>query len=326
MKTYKILLLMSILTGLMACDNNGLDFSGFPSVVISNATVEMKLYTPDPETGMYRATRFDWSGVIESVVYEGHEYFGYWKNTHDPLYHEDLAGPVEGYIEPGLGYAEAVPGEGFIRIGVGVIEKKDEAEYDWAGVYKILDHGTWNTEHGEDWITFIHKVSSDLGYGYVYKKTIRLKEDGFTIEHRLLNTGTKAIETDQFNHNFFMIDGEPSGPAFKITFPYEISTEDDPKGYYNLEGNSLTYLKNIDQGVLVKMKEFSKELEDHHVTVLNQKSGAGVTFSVNKPLYDMAFWSCPTTLCPENFIWLSVRPGQEESWTSEYTLFVEEHL
>ncbi len=33
-------------------------------------------HLPDAENGMYRATRFDWSGVIGSVKYKGHEYLG----------------------------------------------------------------------------------------------------------------------------------------------------------------------------------------------------------------------------------------------------------
>ena len=222
-----------------SCSPDELDFSQYPSVEISNKEVKMKVYLPDAEKGLYRATRFDWSGVIGSVQYKGHEYFGYWKSTHDPKFHEDLAGPVEGYIEPGPGYAEAEAGEKFIRIGVGVLEKADEEEYNWKETYKIVDHGEWEIDQGKDWITFSHEVQCDNGYAYVYEKSIRLKGDGFVIGHTLKNTGTKVIETDQFNHNFFMIDGERSGNAFKISFPYEIATSDDPKGMVEIKDKEI---------------------------------------------------------------------------------------
>lgn len=300
------------------------DFNHFPSVSISNDQVQMKLYPPDPDSGLYRATRFDWSGVIGSVKYKGHEYFGYWKKTHDPLYHEDLAGPVEGFIEPGLGYEEAKPGEGFVRIGVGILEKEDEPEYNWQKTYKILDHGQWIIDHGKDWITFIHKVQTDFGYAYAYTKTIRLKNDGFVIEHTLDNLGEKAIETDQFNHNFFMIDGESSGKAFQLSFPYEIQSGDDPKDYVELKGKELTFINDIESGdhVFLALEGYGEEVADHQVKVLNRKSGAGVSFSVDKPLHRMVFWACETTLSPENFIWISVKPGETERWTSTYNLFV----
>jgi len=247
MKSIVLLLtLASMCVFLENCTSKKMDFEQFPSIVISNNEVQMKVYLPDPEKGFYRATRFDWSGVIGSVQYKGHEYFGYWKETHDPLFHEDLTGPVEGYIEPGLGYADAEPGGKFIRIGVGIIEKEDETEYNWRKTYKILDHGKWQIDHGEDWVTFSHEIKSDIGYGYIYEKTIKLKSNGFTIKHKLQNTGIKAIETDQFNHNFFMIDGEHSGPSFNISFPYSISTNDDLKGYLKIKDNDLYFTKELD--------------------------------------------------------------------------------
>ena len=164
---------------------------------------------------------------------------------------------------------------------------------------------------------------SDIGYGFIYNKTIKLKNDGFSIEHTLQNTGSKTIETDQFNHNFFMIDHEQSGPSFTVSFPYAISTDDDLKGYLEIANNDLNFIKEIDNSsVFLELSGYGEEAADHQVTVINNKSGAGVKFTVDKPLSRMAFWACETTLCPENFIQLSVEPGETEKWTSDYTLFV----
>lgn len=315
--------LVCMCVSLSNCTFKELDFEQYPSTVISNSEVLIKVYLPIPEEGLYRATRFDWSGVIGSVQYRGHEYFGYWKETHDPKFHEDLAGPVEGYIEPGLGYAEAEPGGKFIRIGVGIIEKADEPEYNWKETYKILDHGKWTIDQGKDWITFTHEIKSDFGYGYLYQKSIKLKSNGFSLEHKLQNTGKKVIETDQFNHNFFMIDGEQTGPPFSISFPYAITTEDDLKGYVEIKDKDLYFIKELeDNSVFLELSGYGGNVSDHQVTVINRKSGAGVTFTVDKPLFRMAFWACETTLSPENSIWISVEPGEEEEWTSDYTLFV----
>jgi len=320
------LIIAAMALSMGSCTFNDMNFDNFPSQTISNGEVEMKIYLPDSENGLYRATRFDWSGVIGSVKYQGHEYFGYWKETHDPYFHEDLSGPVEGYIKPGLGYEEAEPGGKYVRIGVGVIEKPDEEAYSFRNSYEILDHGTWTLDHGADWISFRHELNSDIGYSYIYHKIIKLKNNGFTIEHKLQNTGEKAIETDQFNHNFFMIDGEQSGTAFNIGFPYAINTEDDPKGFVEIKGNELTFIKDLegDEYVFLLLSGFSEDVRDHEVTVLNRKSGAGVTYTVDKPLHRMAFWACKTTLSPENFIWISVGPGETEEWNSEYTLFVKQ--
>jgi len=317
------ILLTCMYLSLVNCSVKKADIEQFPTALISNSDIQMKVYLPDPEKGFYRGTRFDWSGVIGSVQYKGHEYFGYWKATHDPLVHEDLTGPVEGFIDPGLGYNDAKPGGKFIRIGVGILEREDEPEYNWMKTYKILDHGKWKIDQGEGWLSFTHEITSDIGYGYIYKKTIRLKNNHFIIEHNLRNTGAKVIETDQFNHNFFMIDHEQSGTSFTVSFPYAVSTSDDLKGYVEIKDKDLNFIKKIEKSsVFLELSGYSHEIADHKVTVLNRNSGAGVTFTVDRPLTRMAFWACETTLCPENFIQISVAPGAEESWTSEYTLFV----
>jgi len=58
--------------------------AGFPTAEISNREIRAKLYLPDAAEGFYRSTRFDWSGVIHSLVYQGHDYYGPWFNQLDP--------------------------------------------------------------------------------------------------------------------------------------------------------------------------------------------------------------------------------------------------
>ncbi len=49
----------------------------FPETEISNGVIHAKVYLPDPEHGYYRGSRFDWAGVIASLICGGHEYFGH---------------------------------------------------------------------------------------------------------------------------------------------------------------------------------------------------------------------------------------------------------
>lgn len=297
----------------------------FPATSISNGTVTMKLYLPDKDKGSYRATRFDWSGIIYSLKWNGHEYFDYWKSTHDPLFHEDLCGPVEGSITPGFGYTEAKPGEYFVRLGVGSIEKRNEKAYGAFETYKILDFGKWKVKQGPEWIEFRHTLKTKNGWGYVYTKRISLKtaEPGFIIHHNLKNTGSKTMEFDQFNHNFFMIDGELTGKNIKVEFPFNLSSESDLKDLVRLDGREVVFLKDFaaNENVFVELKGYGTSVSDHMATVTNTKSGAAIRLKVDKPLHRFAFWSCQTTQCPENFIWIKVEPGQMQEWNSDYTLF-----
>lgn len=298
----------------------------FPQATLDDGTVRMQLYLPDPDHGSYRATRFDWSGIISSVQYEGHEYFGYWKKTHDPMVHEDLSGPAESYQDPGLGYAEAKPGEGFIRIGVGVLEKVDEPAYNGFKTYAVLDYGKWKIRKGKKQIRFRHQASSDLGYAYTYTKTIKLTKDrpGFIIDHELKNTGRKTIRTDQFNHNFFIIDGEPTGPNLEVRLPFSPRTENDLKGLVKFTEEKLEFLQPFEQtSVWMNLRGFGPAIDQHTFTVRNKRTGAGVTLRMDQPLYQLDFWACQTTYCPENYVYIEVEPGKRFRWRATYELFVE---
>ncbi len=327
MKTIAIIFFLGITITVMSQTLPLEEFSQYPQAEISNDHVTMKLMLPDFEKGSYRATRFDWSGIISSLKYNGHEYVEYWKSTHDPLVHEDLSGPVESSNMPGLGFDEAKPGGKFIRLGIGTLERPDDKPFETFKTYKILDHGEWEVKKGDDWISFQQSLSSDIGYGYVYTKKIQLKPDepGFEIIHSLENKGDKAIKTDQYNHNFFIIDGAGSGPSIEVKFPYDISTENDLSDKMEIEGAELKFLRDFKKGesIWMELNGYSKDLDDHLVTVRNVKSGAGLSFGIDKPLSKMVFWACQTTYCPENFIMLEVEPGAAETWTSDYTLFTE---
>ena len=71
--------------------------SKHPKVCISNDQLEVQLYLPDARTGFYQGTRFDWSGVISSLQYRGHQYYGPWYTKRIPT--------VWDYIDDGVDIA-----------------------------------------------------------------------------------------------------------------------------------------------------------------------------------------------------------------------------
>ncbi len=131
-----------------------------PKAEISNGQIRAVLYLPDAQTGFYRSTRFDWSGVIASLKYRGHEYYGPWFHKVDGKVHDfeyddsgvvasplsASVGPAEEYQTDGkaLGYDEAKGGGTFVKIGVGVLRKPlNETKYDHYKQYEIADSGKW---------------------------------------------------------------------------------------------------------------------------------------------------------------------------------------
>lgn len=305
----------------------GLCAAGFPEADISNGPVRAKLYLPDPEKGYYQGTRFDWSGVMPSLKYKGHEYFGQWFDKYDPKIHDAIVGPVEAFQTrgAGLGYEEAPVGGTFIRIGVGIVRKPEEPRYRPFHTYEIVDHGKWRVRKGRDWIEFIHELKDESGYAYLYRKRIALARNRpvMTIDHSLKNTGSKTIETDQYNHNFFVIDGEPTGPDFAVEFPFEVSARRDFNGLAETRGKSLVYLKELPKGqsVYSELDGPGGSASDYDIRIENRKTGAGVRITGDRPISRLVYWSIRTTLCPEPYIDMKIGPGQEFRWKLNYEFY-----
>jgi hypothetical protein len=301
--------------------------AGPPQLNISNGSVDANLYLPDLQSGYYRGTRFDWSGVISSLRYKGHEYFGQWFERYDPKTHDAIAGPVEEFLtrDAGLGYQDAKPGDGFIRIGVGVVRKPDEPAYQRFKTYEILDPGKRSLRNGPDWVEFTHELSSDTGYAYVYKKTVRLAKDKpvLTLEHTLRNTGRFAIETSVYDHNFFVIDGQPTGPNSVVRFPFEAQATKSLQNLAEMRAGQLVYLQELEKGqsVFTELEGFGSMVRDYDIRLENRKAGAGVRIVGDKPISKLVFWSIRTTFCPEPYIDLRVEPGSESAWKITYEFY-----
>src|SRR3954466_10380359 len=161
-----------------------------PDASISNAEIRARVYLPDAQAGYYRGTRFDWSGVVASLEWHGHNYFGKWFERYDPTLHDAITGPVEEFLTngAGLGYDEAKAGDSFVRVGVGAVRKPDEPRYRQFSTYEITDPGTWTVNKGKDWIEFVHELRDTAGYAYQYRKKLRLAGDSLVLEHHLKNT------------------------------------------------------------------------------------------------------------------------------------------
>lgn len=323
MKRLIVVFLLPVLATLSA-----LPAAEHPSADISNGLIAAKLYLPDPDNGYYRGTRFDWSGVIYSLTCRGHEYFGEWQKSEDPYLHDRITGPVEEFRaeSKGLGYDEAPVGGRFLRIGVGFCEKPEEENYLWNRSYKVVDPGTRTIRRGENWIEFIHQVMDPAsGYGYHYTKRLTLipGKPELVIDHALANTGKKTLETSVYNHNFFVIDNQPTGPDFVVRFPFELSADRDLKGYAAVRGSELIYQKEIPRGehIITLFEGYGAAADDHRFSIENRKVKAGVRMATDRPMAKLQFWSPHTTLCPEPFIDLAIKPGHADRWSIRYEFY-----
>jgi hypothetical protein len=312
----------------------------FPEAQISNRHIKAKLYLPDAQRGFYRSTRFDWSGVIASLEYNGHQYYGPWFTGSDPsvrdfVYRDadilvspqsGVVGPAEEFQRP-QGYSTAKAGETFVKIGVGVLRKNDDTPYSAYNTYEIVDAGKWSSRPAADSVEFSQELSDPRsGYGYLYRKAVRLTagRPELVIEHSLQNTGRVPLDANQYNHNFLVLDRAPTGPEFTIsaTFQIQATRPPDPK-LAEIRGNRIVYLKRLEgeERVTFGIQGFDKEPKAYDFRVESRRTGAGVRVTSDRPPVSIGFWSIRSVISVEPFVDVSTEPGKTTTWKYVYTYY-----
>ena len=314
-----------VFIGLLLCLASYVPVPPFPQTEITNGIIRANLYLPDSASGYYQGVRFDWSGVFASLNYKDHSYFGQWFEKYDPKLHDAISGPVEEFTP--VGYEEAKPGEDFLKIGVGSLRKSKDAPYRFATPYALVNPGKWTTKTGRDAVVFTHELTDAAGYSYRYQKTVKLLAGKpiLVLEHSLKNTGRKPIETTVYDHNFFVMDNQPTGPDVSVTFPFALQVK-PTRGigtFADIQGNRFVYLKELSKGESTHcyLTGFGNTATDYDFRLENSKTGAGVRIYGDQPITQLAFWSIHTTVCPEPYITIKAEPGQTFRWKISYEFY-----
>jgi hypothetical protein len=264
-----------------------------PSADIDNGVIHARLYLPDTAVGYYRATRFDWSGVMPVLMYKGHQYITQWFPKYAPTIHDAILGPVESFTPLDF------KGD-FVQIGVGRLVRADTSAYSPFKYYHIKDAGVWRVRTSRKAVKFRHT----LGGFYVYTKTVELVKGKpeLVLRHKLKNTGTKVIETDVYDHNFFRMDSGSTGPGLvlkvipgdSIVIQRPLTGKESVYGYLHWYGDYEIRLENRETGIHIRCE---------------------------RPLSKLVYWGSPTILCPEPYIHIRVEPGQTMTWTISYEFY-----
>lgn len=304
--------------------------SDHPKAMLSNGTLEALVFLPDAENGYYRASRFDWSGVVGCVSYGGHKFFGEWFPKYDPLLNDSITGPVEEFrsSDGAIGYSDAKPGELFVKPGVGVLRRVDDSPYKFGFPYPLVDSGRWTVRVKQRSVTFTQKLNGPRGIAYVYEKTLKLDGAVMTLEHRLKNVGQKTIDTEVYDHDFLMFDGRPIGPGMTIRFPFKPEPETPLGPAAKIEGNNIVYQEELQprQTVASYLKGYSGKASDYDFTIEDTNLKIGVQQTSDTPISRFYLWSIRSTVSPEAYIHLGIPPGKTMRWKIHYRFFAQSSL
>ena len=170
------------------------------------------------------------------------------------------------------------------------------------------------------------KLNDGEGYAYDYKKTVLVsgKRPQLIIEHSLKNTGRRVIDTSVYNHDFYVMDGQPTGPHFRVQFAFAPKASESLKGLAETKNNSIVFAREVPVGesVFSPITGFGSAPAENDIRVENSTTGTGVRETGDRPLSQMNFWSIRTTVCPEAYVKVHIEPGKTFKWRIVYEFYL----
>ena len=288
--------------------------------LLENDVVSLRIDLPSDG---YSLQRFDWTGKIAALKYKGAILSGYEDINRKNSPHLGQGFYNEFGINSPLGYYDAEIGDWFHKIGVGLL-KKAETEYKFDKHYMIKP-SQFDVDAQVDCVRIRCRSASHNGYSYILDKDISLTPSGFVISYQLNNNGEKAIVTNEYNHNFIMVNQSLVATDYLLQFPFNIAPERmeenvNPEGIVEIGKRHLRlmdhprqpfFFSNISGGDVVS-SEWS---------LLNSKSGIAISEQGDFPTNSINLWGAIGVISPELFVTLNVQPGNRKKWSRTYTIF-----
>ncbi len=278
---------------------------------IQNADLTISLH--DPSDGFYLGTRFDRGGVFDGILFRGTQMCGRWFERYDPHMHDAVCGPAEEFAP--VGFERAAAGGTFLKIGVGLLERPDDASYDRFRLYRIADPGEWTVDQAPGSVSFRHVLDAY----YDYRKVISLSGGrGLRISHEL--NVLQPLVTEVYNHNFFTMGRLCVGPTRRLDFPFA------PQGTWRAAYDSVDFASS---GI-----RFYRDLapgESVYSGDVHAQGASGMPYSLtlgegplsvnirgDVPVTRTVFWANHRIACLEPYNDVRAVPGEPFVWTIEY--------
>jgi hypothetical protein len=273
--------------------------------------------------------RFSRAGVVAQATMAGHSWFGPWRHDAPPPDAHDAVTGTAGEFGMGingmpapLGYADAAPGETFVKIGVGVLRRPDDAPYSFANVYEIVESPVWDVNRDGNAIT-MRQTLAHAAWGYRYTYAVTLDGAAFITHHCLENIGRRSIDQAHYAHNFFVFDGQPIGDGCTVTFPF-VPAPRRMSDEMAQEGRCLRFTSPTlsAPAVFTELDGHGDTPADNGVEMQHARAGIGVRVTGDRPVLRYHFFATQLTICPEPFVAVNVAPGETIAWQHRYDLLV----
>ena len=289
--------------------------------VLRSGSLLVEVMDPTAPERYNTGVRFTPLAAVLRASFAGHEYF------FNPLEHDrsdDHAGLASEFdlCNPGCpagdllpGYAEAGVGGGFLKIGVGVLEKSAKP-YDLRSHPRLLQAASTAVQWFGDAADFSQSCPGVAGFAYELHAHVALGQGRIDIVWSLRNSGSRQFTTTHYTHNFFRFDSHDVGPDYALTFPYPISVSGAaPEQVVDPQG--IRFIAPIPHHVNL-LVPYPPDYTSANTCRLSHLGGMSIAVSTSVPGIRTAIHARPAYCSPEQFVSIALPPGGEETWTRSW--------
>ena len=231
------------------------------------------------------------------------------------------------------GFDEATFGgadDEFIKIGVGILRRTVSGNYHQGNDYQFVAANTqvnWQPTQA----TFTQSLprETDTGYRYELETTMRVHGNRLLLDYALTNNGSKAFQTAQYLHNFTAIGGEMPSTSSEIEVPWSFTVQGNVSGALTQQSNKLVYVNNprgrkptipVDNLGAHPYEFIVRQTNLDEQYIADAVLPDPVAGATAVPL-GISSWNDNSGIqfSPEQFVLLSLDPGNTISWSRTYT-------
>lgn len=286
--------------------------------MLASEFLQVEVVDPAASDRYYTGYRFTPLAAVLRVRSGNHEFL-YNPVRHDPAL--DVAGLMAEFdlLTPGgpPGYTDAKVGEGFVKIGVGVLERASSDDYRFAAEYKVLSRATTTTHWRSDSVVSTQDCTWTSGLGYSLRSETRVSGKIVTIDWELTNTGSKSFRTEHYAHNCFAFDALKVGPGYRLTLPYDFTVKGLSSEQKHV-GRSILFEREIPDCLNAVIPYPAHYPGENQGEVAHSESGHRIAFSTSLPGLRLAIHARNYYLNPEQFVAISLEPGERKTWRRTY--------
>ncbi|GEN57209.1 hypothetical protein GCM10012290_18690 [Halolactibacillus alkaliphilus] len=283
--------------------------------VLENNRLKVNVAAPGE---VYDGSRFDWTGFITQITLDDVVTFCVPERLEKGVGTGGIGLSNEFGIDQPLGYEGIKKGQQFPKIGVGLLTKDSESDYDFFHRYDVTA-AKFHVSHTHSSITFDAEAHNDNGYGFHLNKEISLLDDHVVIRYTLKNTGDESFKTNEYAHNFIGINHETVNENYQLTLP-KMNHLEVAVGTIKQTNQQLTW-PVVPDGDFYAHIEMNEESAPYNWEVYHTQIKAGVRDLTRFTPSKMALWGRDHVVSPEVFIDIDLSPGETATWDRCYQFY-----